>query len=482
VTVSAVSQPASVSRKVPQGRFTFGLCVTVVAIAFEAIAVATTMPVAGRELGGIRYYAWAFSLFLIGMLFTTVVAGRLTDRIGPAKPLLAGLMVFVSGLVVAGTAQHMVQLVGGRLVQGLGSGAISTAIFVFVSQGYAPRQRARILAYISSAWVLPAVIGPLVAGWLTVHLSWRAVFFAVIPLLLAGGVVLLPSLPPALRPDGVPALRSGRPAPAPLWAAATVALAAAGLQIAGQRLDRIALGLLLISVSALTVALPRLMPAGFVHFGKGLPAVIIVRGLLAGAFVGGEAFLPLMLVEEKELGLVTAGAVLTAASIGWMAGSWLQSRSWLPVRRDRMITVGCLSVAVGLGSGSLVAFSPAMSYWVVVVGWVVSGFGMGLATSSTAIAVMSLSERGEQGRNASSLNLSDALGSGLLVGLSGTLFVLLKDGRHPSLAFAAPLLAMSGVALLAVAGSSRIGALPDASTGRNGGSAAAAGKVSAPSS
>ena len=93
--------------RVSQRALTIGLCATIVAIAFETIAVATAMPVAARDLAGIKYYAWAFSLFLIGMLFATVVCGRLSDRIGPAKPLLAGLVIFLAGLVVAGTAQHM---------------------------------------------------------------------------------------------------------------------------------------------------------------------------------------------------------------------------------------------------------------------------------------------------------------------------------------------------------------------------------------
>ena len=140
---------------------------TVVAIAFEAIAVATAMPVAARDLNGLSYYAWAFSLFLIGMLFSTVVTGRLSDRIGPARPLLVGLLVFAAGLIVAGTAQHMAVLVGGRLIQGLGSGAMNTAAFVIIAQEFDARQRPRMFTYISTAWVLPAFVGPPVSAWLT---------------------------------------------------------------------------------------------------------------------------------------------------------------------------------------------------------------------------------------------------------------------------------------------------------------------------
>jgi hypothetical protein len=96
---------------------TVGLLITVVAIAFESIAVATAMPVAAQDLQALSYYSWAFSLFLVGMLFSTVLAGRLSDRIGPARPLQAGFAVFAAGLILAGSAQHITQLVAGRLVQ-----------------------------------------------------------------------------------------------------------------------------------------------------------------------------------------------------------------------------------------------------------------------------------------------------------------------------------------------------------------------------
>ena len=144
-----------------------------------------------------------------------------------------------------------------------------------------------------------------------------------------------------------------------MWAAGLLAVAAAALQLAGQRLDWIALGLLIGGLAALLVALPRLMPPGFMRFRRGLSQVIQTRGLLAGAFVGGEAFVPLMLVEQRAVPLFQAGAVLTVGAVGWTAGSWLQSRPWLRIRRDVLITLGCCSVAAGLALVGLIAFLPA---------------------------------------------------------------------------------------------------------------------------
>ena len=101
------------------------------------------------------------------MLLATVLTGRICDRLGPSRPLLVGLGVFTVGLVVAGTASTMLQLVGGRFVQGLGGGVLNTAMFVTVAKAYRPAQRPRVFTAISTAWVLPSFVGPPVSAWLT---------------------------------------------------------------------------------------------------------------------------------------------------------------------------------------------------------------------------------------------------------------------------------------------------------------------------
>jgi len=456
------ADPAAVAGpQVSQRALTIGLCATIVAIAFETISVATAMPVAARDLNGLNYYAWAFSLFLIGMLFATVVCGRISDRIGPAKPLLAGLVIFLAGLVVSGTAQYMAQLVLGRLVQGLGSGTMNVAIFVCVAQAYSLTQRPKMFTYISTAWVLPSFVGPPASAWLTNHLSWHWVFFAVIPLVIFGAVMALPSLRRMIRlraPNNSDLSQKPAPQkPAPLWAAALLCAATAALQLAGQRLDWIGLGLLVVGLALLLISLPQLMPPGFLRFRRGLSQVIQTRGLLPGAFFGAEAFVPLMLVEQRSVPLFQAGAVLTVGAVGWTAGSWLQSRPWLPIRRDLLITLGCISVALGLGLVSLVAFFPRLPYGLVAVSWVLGGLGMGLATSSTSLAVMSLSAAGDQGRNGSSLNVYDALGSAIFIGLAGTIFAALHPSGNLALTFGIVEASMAIVALLAVLTSLRIG-------------------------
>ena len=454
-----VEKPRTVSAAVSQRRLVVGVCMTVVAIAFETIAVATAMPVAARDLDGLRYYAWAFSVILIGSLFATVVGGRLADRIGPAKPFLVGLAVFAAGLVVAGTATTMAQLIAGRFVQGLGSGALNVAIFVCVAQVFSVTERPKMFTYISTAWVLPAFVGPPVSAWLTDRLSWHWVFFAVLPLVLLGGAMVLPTMLRLMRAFVPTTPEPGARPPAPLWSGAVVSLGAAALLVAGQRLDLVALGLLVAGLAALLLGLPRLMPPGFLRLPRGISQVIMVRGLLPGAFFGGEAFIPLMLVEQRGVALILAGALLTSGAVGWTTGSWIQSRPWLTVRRDRLVTLGCLSVALGLAAVAMIAFAPAAPFWLVGVAWVLAGFGMGLSISSTSLAVMTLSSTTEQGRNASSLNLFDALGSSVFVGVAGSILAAVHPSGDLGVTFGALMLTMTVIAVLAALASLRIGAV-----------------------
>lgn len=434
---------------------TIGLCLVVVAIAFESIAVATAMPVAARALNGLDWYAWSFSLFVIGMLFATVVGGRLADRIGPAKPMLIGIGIFAVGLVVAGSAEVMAQLMAGRLVQGLGSGLMNVAVYVCIARVFTPSQRPRMFTFISTAWVLPAFVGPPISAWLTSHLSWHWVFFAVLPLIALGTLMVLPTLRTMMLTHETPEPSETRPAS--LWAAGVVALAAAMIQLAGQRLDLIAIGLAVVGVLGLVLGLPRLMPDGFLRLRRGLSAVILVRALLPGAFFGTEAFIPLMLVEQRDLRLVLAGAVLTFGAVGWTTGSYLQSRTWIRILRDRLVTYGCLSVTLGIAIVATAAALPQLWIGLVAVGWVFSGFGMGLATSSTSLVVMTLSAETEVGRNASSLNLGDALGSGIFVGISGSIFAALHPSGNLPVTFATVMIVMAGVAVLSFAASLRVG-------------------------
>jgi MFS family permease len=360
----------------------------------------------------------------------------------------------------------MVQLIGGRLLQGLGAGTISISLYVVIAQVFDASQRPTVFSFFSTAWVLPSFVGPTVAAWLTHHLGWRAVFWTVLPVVAVAAVITLPLVFRLSRAPG-PADGARRSRPTALWAAGLAALGAAGLQVAGQRQSLVGLLAGLAGLVAVGVSLPHLMPPGFFRFRPGLAPVISVRTLMAGAFFGAEAFVPLMIVEQRHLSLLVAGSTLTVGALGWTAGSWAQSRRSLPLRRDQILVLGATSLAVGV---AVVTVVTALELWVglVALGWVLAGLGMGLATASAAVATMALSGPGEQGRNASSLQFGEAFGAGLFIGLGGSVFAALRVSSDTTTTFTAVLGTMTVVAVLAVLVSLRTGPIRDLTGGQAG--------------
>jgi len=195
VTTAATRQSAPRSIFSPAYRSTSGgIVVLVTLIAFEAMAVAAALPTAARALHGIAGIGWAFTGFLVSDLVGMVVSGQVCDRRGPRLPMIAGLAGFIAGLAIAGTATSMAQLVAGRCVQGFGGGLLITAIYVVLGTAYPDALRPKIFTAISSAWVLPSLLGPVVSGTLSQHASWRWVFLGLIPLVIVGAGLLVPVL------------------------------------------------------------------------------------------------------------------------------------------------------------------------------------------------------------------------------------------------------------------------------------------------
>lgn len=426
---------------------TVGLLLVITVVAFEAMAVATAMPRAVASLHGLAYYGWAFTGFLITNVVGMVTGGELCDRDGPRRPLLAGLGVFTVGLVLSGTALDMPLFVLGRAVQGLGGGLVIVAVYVVIAEAYDEALRPRIFGAMSAAWVLPSLIGPVVAGALTEHLTWRLVFLIIPPFIGLGLVLILAALRrlPPHTPTGE-RRRLGR------WRFALLAaLGIAALQYSGQRLVLLSLVPLVAGVVLLVPALRRLLPRGTLAVRPGLPAVIAFRAMVAGAFFAVDSYVPLTLTELHGYGATAAGVPLMVGSIGWSAASWWQGRH-ADVPRHRLIRTGFALVATAaLGMTALAV--PVVPGWVAYPVWLIGGSGMGLVMPSVAVLTLELSPVPERGFNTSALQIADVMTSAICIGIGGVLVAATEHGRLPlsasigTLDVLMGLLALGGVAL-----------------------------------
>ncbi|MFJ3924940.1 MFS transporter [Streptomyces sp. NPDC090022] len=453
-----------------------GIISVVFLIAFEAIAVGTAMPVAAHELDGVGLYAFAFSSYFTTSLFAMVLSGQWSDRSGPLRPLTVGIASFAAGLVLAGTAGAMWVFLIGRAVQGFGGGLVIVALYVVVSRAYDERLRPAIMAAFAAGWLVPSIVGPLASGTVTEHLGWRWVFLA-IPVLV---VVPLAVALPAIRRTASGPVDPGAP-PVPfdrrrIRLALGIALGAALLQYAAQDLRWHSLLPGAVGVALLVPAVRGLLPRGTYRARRGLPSVVLLRGVAAGSFIAAESFVPLMLVTQRGLSPTLAGFSLALGGVTWALGSWVQSKGRVQPYRERLMVLGMIMVALAV-AGAPAVLVDAVPVWTTAAVWAVGCFGMGLVIGSTSVLLLKLSPPEEAGTNSAALQISDALANVVLLAGGGAAFAALGGGAvgaahtltegaatasHPG-AFVAVFLPMAAVALVGAWVATRLHAKPAAS-------------------
>jgi MFS family permease len=425
---------------------TVGTSALITLAAFESLAVTTIMPVVSDELAGDALYSLAFAAPVASSVVGMVGAGAWADRRGPTRPLVAAVLVFAIGLVVAGLATTMPLLVAGRFVQGFGSGAMTVAIYVLVARIYPPPLHPKIFAAYAAAWVVPSMIGPLVAGIVAETVGWRWVFLGVVGLVAIAQVMVAPALRAlSARPDArggdEPSERPGREgdetASAPrasavpvrrgpndaarLWLGTGVAVVVVALSLSGE-LGGAARWLVgAAALLAIAFLVRPLLPVGTFSARSGLPAAVLLRGLIAASFFATEVYLPLLLHDRYGMPPWLSGVTLTAGAIAWASGSAVQGRSGGRVPHSVFVRTGGILLLLG----TLVQLTTAAGQLhplVAVAGWFLAGGGMGLMYPRITTIVLASSERGEEGRNTSALSLSEAVGASVSLALSGLVF------------------------------------------------------------
>ncbi|MFF5935479.1 MFS transporter [Streptomyces sp. NPDC012508] len=468
-TATAVPSPGGGSVLDREHRaLSIGIVSVVLLIAFEATAVGTAMPVAARELNGIPLYAFAFSAYFTTSLFAMVLSGQWSDRNGPLAPLTVGISAFAAGLLLSGTAGTMWLFIVGRAVQGLGGGLVIVALYVIVSRAYSEQLRPAIMAAFAASWVIPSVVGPLASGTITEHLGWRWVFVGIPALVVFPLALALPAIRRTASGPADPA------APLPPYNRRRIRLAlgiSAGaglLQYAGQELRWLSLLPAAAGTALLVPAVLGLLPRGTYRAARGLPSVVLLRGIAAGSFIAAESFVPLMLVTQRGMSPTLAGLSLAVGGATWALGSWIQSRPWTEPYRERLVVVGMLLVAAAIGTAPTVLIE-SVPVWVVAVAWGYGCLGMGMVIASTSVLLLKLSAPEEAGANSAALQISDGLSNVLLLAVGGAAFAALGGGAvghaaasaegassHPA-AFAAVFLPMAGVALVGAWVATRLG-------------------------
>ncbi|HEX5858339.1 MAG TPA: MFS transporter [Microbacterium sp.] len=436
---------------------TVGAVALIFLSAMQALAVTTVMPVVSQELDGAALYAVAFSATLATSVIGMVATGAWADRAGPVAPLYASTALFVIGLLIAGLAVSMELLVAGRLVQGLGAGGQTVALYVVVARVYPPALHGRVFAAFSAAWVVPSLIGPFLAGAVAEFLHWRWVFLGVAVLTLIAFAMV------AIKLRGID-LDSDAPAAngsvaVRLVLAVIVAAGVLALSLSG---ELPALGVAAAAASLLVIALAArpLLPRGTLRAGRGLPSVVLMRGLIAGTLFGAEIYVPYLLIDRYEFSPTWAGLGLTTAALAWAGFADIQGRfgDRLGNTRITLIGIALLSASTAIACATaLLGWAP----WVLIAGWTLAGAGMGLMYPRLTVLTLAYSTPQNQGFNSSALSISDSIGASATIAIMGLVFTALHaaDAGFPAVFAIA-----TALALLALIPGLRLGHAHEVST------------------
>jgi MFS family permease len=347
-------------------------------------------------------------------------------------------------------------LVVGRLVQGLGAGGQTVALYVVVARVYPSVLHGRVFAAFAAAWVVPSLVGPFLAGAVAEFLHWRWVFLGVAALTAVAFAMVVVTLRGVdmhageIAGEGKVIVRLGL--------AVVVALGALTLSLSGE-VATIGWAVAAASLVAIALAARRLLPPGTLRAGRGLPSVVLMRGLIAGTLFGAEIYVPYLLIDHYDFSPTLAGLGLTAAALAWAAFADVQGRfgDRLGNRRITLIGITLLATSTTIACATaLLGLSPA----VLIGGWTLAGAGMGLMYARLTVLTLAYSTPQNQGFNSSALSISDSIGASASIAVMGLVFTALNgtDAGFPAVFALA-----TALALLALIPGLRLGHAHEAS-------------------
>jgi predicted MFS family arabinose efflux permease len=356
------------------------------------------MPLVAADLDGLSLYGWVFGGFFVTSAIAIPIAAHVIDRSGLRLPFAVGLGLFGGGLLVAGFAPSMLVLVGGRIFQGMGAGTLSAATYASIAIAYSPRERARMLALVSSAWLVPAFVGPLLGSAIAQLAGWRWTFLGLAAFVPIAALLVLPAV----------AGHDRRRAPAGPGPGSWVR----------------------------TLIPPR-------EIGR----AAVVSMLANSAIYGVLTFAPLGMTGVRGQSTFESGLAVGFCSVAWIAASWLHQRSAHRVDLRDSIRFGLAFITVA----SLILVGvvlPAVPFAAILGGWVLVGIGCGVAFQAINLFVMGAARPGAEGRATSSVQLANTIGAAVGTTALGTLF---NAGRDAGFAMAISLFLVFAVCWVVVA-------------------------------
>ena len=379
-------------------------------IAIETTIVSTAMPQIVGQLGQLQLYSWVFASFLLTQTATTVLFGKLADRVGRKTIMMWGLAIFLVGSVLCGLAWSLPSLILFRLIQGVGAGAVLPTGMTIVGDLYTAAERGKIQGYLAGVWALSAVTGPLVGGLIIQHASWAWIFWINVPFGLVVAVMLGRYLhESAARKGG----RIDHLSAAVFTLAITAIMADLTAISTATAREVAALTLIAVVATILFVWQERRSPEPMISmklWGRRPIAAANAASLLSGmVMIGLTTFLPMYVQGVMGRSALMAGFSLSAMVMGWPVAATLSMRVVNRIGARPVLRTG--GGAIALGTAIFALLDGQSSPWLAGVGSALVGFGMGALSSPSIVLIQEIVDWTERGSATASFLFARNLGS-----------------------------------------------------------------------
>ncbi|MEV4473170.1 MDR family MFS transporter [Nonomuraea sp. NPDC049504] len=400
-----------------------GVLLGMITAPLDGMMLGPALPAIIKDLGGLEYFSWVATAYLICMAASTPIWGKLGDLYGRKVVYMTAIAVFLLGSALSGMSQDMIQLVGFRMVQGLGAGGLMTGALALIGELVPPRHSGRLMGLFGVMMPIAFIAGPLLGG-LFADVGWRWAFFVNVPIgvvaLLLIGAIRLERRRIRARIDYLGALLL------------TVALVALSLVASwgGTRYawtSPVILALVLIGLAAVGVLLvverraaEPIVPLRL-FADRNFTLAQVIRFLGGVGMVVAATFLPQYMQLVHGASPIASGLLILPAMLGMVAvliGSGrLISRTGryriYPLLGGAAVTAGMLALLV-LGPGADLALASALT--------LIGGAGVGLLMQSTTIITMNTAEPRDMGAASGSVTLWHTMGASLGVAALGALY------------------------------------------------------------
>ena len=401
-----------------------GLCVGMMLSAIDATIVATALPSIVRDLHGESHLSWVATAYLLLLMASTPLYGKLGDLHGRKRIFQVAILIFLAGSMLAGLSRDMGQLIACRAVQGLGAGGLASLAMAITADIVPARDRGRFLGYQGLMFTVASIGGPFVGGVVVDHLSWRWVFYVNLPVGLAALAIVSGNLHVAYRRVPHAVDYAGAALLVGCVTSLVLVTSLGGEDAAWGSPLIVSLAILVPVLLAAFIARERRAPEPVVPLrllrNPILAVAAVVNGLSALLFFAGVYFLPVFFQQVKGVSPTRSGVLLIPFMLGTVVGTITSGRAVTRTGRYKSFPVAGGAVMV-LGVLLLASVGTQSSIATVGVYAAILGIGIGLVLQVLLLAAQNAVPAGDLGTATSTVIFARALSGAVGLALFGTI-------------------------------------------------------------